>query len=43
LKQSQRNWIKYRESERRLNAEIVKDEYSGGGTIQQIFIADGYA
>lgn len=43
LKQSQRNWIRYRESERKLNSEISKDEYSGGGTIQQIFIADGYA
>ena len=34
LKQSQRNWIQYRDSERKLNINISKDEYSGGGTIQ---------
>ncbi len=39
LKQAQRNWIKFRNSEIKLNNLIAKDEYSGGGTIQQLFIA----
>lgn len=43
LKLSQRNWIQYRNSERKLNSEIAKDEYSGGGTMQRIFVASGYA
>jgi uncharacterized protein YecT (DUF1311 family) len=42
LKQSQRNWIQYRNSERKLNNEIAKDEYSGGGTMQRIIVASGY-
>lgn len=40
LKESQRNWIKLRDSERKLSAAITKEEYSGGGTIQQLFYAD---
>ncbi len=42
LKQSQRNWIKFRDSERNLNSIISKPEYSGGGTIQNIFVASEY-
>ena len=42
LKLSQRNWIQYRDSERKLNSEIAKDEYSGGGTMQRIIVASGY-
>lgn len=42
LKKSQRNWIQYRDSERQLNFEISKEEYSGGGTIQQIIVAEYY-
>lgn len=40
LKKSQRNWIVFRDSERLLNSEISKEEYSGGGTLQNIIIAD---
>jgi uncharacterized protein YecT (DUF1311 family) len=43
LKQSQRNWIAYRDSERKFNNEIAKEEYSGGGTMQLTFIAYHYA
>ena len=42
LKQSQRNWIQFRDSERILNREISKDEYSGGGTLQRIIVSSGY-
>ena len=42
LKQTQRNWIQYRDSERKLNIIISKDEYSGGGTIQSNIVAGGY-
>jgi len=42
LKQTQRSWIQYRDSERKLNSEIAKDEYSGGGTMQRIIVASGY-
>ena len=40
LTDSQRNWILFRDSERILSNEISKEEYSGGGTIQQIIISD---
>lgn len=43
LKESQRNWIKFRDSERKLSAELVADEYSGGGTIQQLIYSSWYA
>lgn len=39
LKQAQRNWIKFKDSEMKLNNLVSKDEYSGGGTIQQLFVA----
>ncbi|MBO0591654.1 DUF1311 domain-containing protein [Cellulophaga sp. E16_2] len=35
LKESQRNWITFRDSERVLIDIMAKDEYSGGGTIQR--------
>lgn len=38
LKISQRNWLKYRDSEYLLNELIAQDNYSGGGTIQNLFI-----
>lgn len=41
LKESQRNWIKFRDSEKRLNGLLTEEKYSGGGTIQQlIYTAD---
>ena len=42
LKQSQRNWIRYRDGERKINNEIAKDVYSGGGSIQRIIVASRY-
>ena len=42
LRQSQRNWISYRDSERKLNSLVSNIEYSGGGTIQSNFIASRY-
>jgi uncharacterized protein YecT (DUF1311 family) len=38
LKTTQRNWIKYRESELKLNFLVSEDKYSGGGTIQILFV-----
>lgn len=38
LKVTQRNWIKYRESEKQLNDLVSKDNYSGGGSIQVLFV-----
>jgi uncharacterized protein YecT (DUF1311 family) len=40
LRQSQRNWVKYRDSELQLNVVIAGDEYSGGGSIQRIYHAE---
>ena len=34
LKETQRNWLKFRDSEIQLIDVVSKDEYSGGGTIQ---------
>lgn len=42
LKQSQRNWIQYRDSERKFNNILAKDQYSGGGTIQNVIVASEY-
>ena len=39
LKQSQRNWIAFRDSEIKLITALRADEYSGGGSIQNIFHA----
>lgn len=38
LKIAQRNWIKYRETELNLNYIVSQDNYSGGGTIQTLFV-----
>ncbi len=42
LIQSQRNWIKLRDSENKLQNILSKEEYSGGGTIQRVIIATEY-
>jgi len=39
LKQSQRNWIQFRESETKLIILMSDDKYSGGGTIQNNIIS----
>lgn len=39
LKQTQRNWIVFRDSEIRLFNVLSKDEYSGGGTIQRTIVS----
>lgn len=39
LKNSQRNWIVFRDSELELNGILMNDYYSGGGTIQRVFAA----
>lgn len=33
---AQRAWLKFRDAEREVNSLLVKSEYSGGGTIQQL-------
>lgn len=38
LKQAQRNWIQYRDSESKLNDVIYKEEYSGFGTVLDILV-----
>lgn len=38
LKISQRNWIKYRESEQQVNYLMSEERYSGGGTIQNLIV-----
>ncbi len=43
LKQSQRNWIQYRDSERKLNSQLANEEYTGGGTMQRVVVASRYA
>ena len=42
LRETQRNWIQFRDSERKLNYLLAKMDYSGGGSIQSIFVADEY-
>ena len=39
LRQSQRNWIAFRDSELKINSALTKDVYTGGGTIQGIIVA----
>ena len=34
LKVSQRNWLKYRDSDQQVNFLLTEERYSGGGTIQ---------
>jgi uncharacterized protein YecT (DUF1311 family) len=36
LQQAQKNWIAFRDSETKLVETISKDEYSGGGTMQEL-------
>ncbi len=36
LKQSQRNWIAFRDSEQQLNRLLTDESYSGGGTMQSL-------
>lgn len=40
LKQSQRNWIAFRDAERVLSSMLTGERYSGGGTIQQIIYSN---
>ena len=40
LKQAQKNWLQFRDSEHELNSLLTEDEYSGGGTIQQTIGSD---
>jgi len=39
FKQAQRNWITFRDAERKLSSTLSKEEYSGGGTIQRTIVA----
>ncbi len=39
---AQKNWMSFRDSERIFNQLISRDEYSGGGTIQKLLVADRY-
>lgn len=40
LRQTQRNWIQFRDSEKTLSEIISKEEYSGGGTLQNAIMAE---
>jgi len=37
LKLSQRNWLKYRDSDQQVNFLLTEERYSGGGTIQALY------
>ena len=39
---AQKSWIQFRDNEYKLTEVVGKDEYSGGGTIQQLIDADSY-
>ncbi len=39
MKKTQRNWIKFRDSEIELNNVLRNEYYSGGGTIQRVIAA----
>ena len=39
---AQRYWLSFRDSETKLVETISKDEYSGGGTVQQLIESTGY-
>ena len=43
LVNAQRLWIAYRDNEAKLIYKLSEDEYSGGGTIQQLISAGDYA
>jgi uncharacterized protein YecT (DUF1311 family) len=36
---AQRAWLKFRDIERQVNAALIKSQYSGGGSIQQLIYA----
>ena len=40
LTETQRNWIKFRNSEKTLNLVISMPQYSGGGTMHRLTVAD---
>jgi len=40
LKQTQRQWIVFRDSEKKLSGILSGDMYTGGGTMQNIIYAD---
>jgi uncharacterized protein YecT (DUF1311 family) len=42
LTQTQRSWLAFRDNEKKLMRLISKDEYSGGGTLQQLFELSDY-
>ncbi len=42
LKQAQRAWIAYRDAERKLRVTITLPQYSGGGTMYNLYVADDY-
>lgn len=42
LRESQRNWIKFRDSERKLSGTLTMDVYTGGGTIHSLFHSSRY-
>ena len=42
LKQAQRHWLQYRDSERKFNTEFAKEQYSGGGTVQSVVVAGNF-
>ncbi|HEY1112308.1 MAG TPA: lysozyme inhibitor LprI family protein, partial [Chitinophagaceae bacterium] len=42
LVQAQKAWITYRDSELKLVGVVSKDEYSGGGTVQQLIDSSYY-
>ena len=42
LVEVQKNWLKYRDSERKMNVLLTDDKYSGGGTMQRIILASAY-
>ena len=39
LRKAQRSWLEYRDNEKELAYQLSKDEYSGGGSIQQIIVS----
>ena len=40
LKVSQRNWLKFRDSEKEVNYALRDKQYNGGGTIHSIFVSN---
>lgn len=42
LIQSQRHWIRFRDTERQLRAQLARAEYNGGGSMHTTFVAYAY-